>query len=69
MKDEYDVIVVGAGAAGSLAAQTVAAECDVPLIEKRQEIGSPVRCGEAVPREQLLEYLGALQTRSGLQAR
>jgi digeranylgeranylglycerophospholipid reductase len=59
MKDEYDVIVVGAGPAGSLAAQTAAAECDVLLIEKRQEIGSPVRCGEAVPRMQLIEYLGS----------
>jgi digeranylgeranylglycerophospholipid reductase len=49
MKDEYDVIVVGAGPAGALAARAAAKECDVLLIEKRQEIGSPVRCGEGVP--------------------
>ncbi|MGD0717499.1 MAG: NAD(P)/FAD-dependent oxidoreductase [Halobacteriota archaeon] len=59
MKDDYDVIVVGAGPAGCIAAQTAAAECDVLLIEKRQEIGSPVRCGEAVGRQELLEFLGS----------
>ncbi|MGZ4901778.1 MAG: NAD(P)/FAD-dependent oxidoreductase [Halobacteriota archaeon] len=59
MNDEYDVIVVGAGPAGSIAARTAAEECDVLLIEKRQEIGSPVRCAEGVPREIFLEFLGS----------
>ncbi|MGZ7133626.1 MAG: geranylgeranyl reductase family protein [Halobacteriota archaeon] len=58
MRDEYDVIVVGAGPGGSIAARTAAEECDVLLIEKRQEIGSPVRCAEGVPREIFLEFLG-----------
>jgi digeranylgeranylglycerophospholipid reductase len=49
MKEDYDIIVVGAGPAGSVAAQNAAAESDVLLIEKRQEIGAPVRCAEAVP--------------------
>ncbi|HYA32406.1 MAG TPA: NAD(P)/FAD-dependent oxidoreductase [Candidatus Bathyarchaeia archaeon] len=49
MKDDYDVIVIGAGPAGSIAAQNAAAESDVLLVEKRQEIGAPVRCAEAVP--------------------
>ncbi|MGZ4882615.1 MAG: NAD(P)/FAD-dependent oxidoreductase, partial [Halobacteriota archaeon] len=49
MKEDYDVIVVGAGPAGSVAAQKAAAESDVLLIEKRPEIGAPVRCAEAVP--------------------
>ena len=48
MRDEYDVIVVGAGPGGSIAARTAAEECDVLLIEKRQEIGSPVRCAEFI---------------------
>ncbi|MBX8643667.1 MAG: FAD-dependent oxidoreductase, partial [Thermoplasmata archaeon] len=51
-RDEYDVIVVGAGPAGSTAARYAAMHgADVLLIEKRQEIGSPVRCGEGVSME------------------
>jgi len=55
MRDEYDVIVVGAGPGGSIAARTAAEGCDVLLIEKRQEIGAPVRCAEGAPRDQLLK--------------
>jgi len=52
MKDEYDVIVVGAGPAGSIAARTAAEKgCSVLLIEKRQEIGDPVRCGEGCDKK------------------
>ena len=47
--EDYDVIVVGAGPAGSAAARNAATDCEVLLIEKRQEIGSPVRCAEGVP--------------------
>lgn len=58
MKDEYDVIVVGAGPAGSVAARTAAEHgMDVLLIEKRQEIGDPVRCAEGVVKEKLEEFL------------
>jgi digeranylgeranylglycerophospholipid reductase len=57
MKDEYDIIVVGAGPGGSIAARTAAEECDVLLIEKRQEIGSPVRCAEGVERQALSMYI------------
>ncbi|HXY87432.1 MAG TPA: NAD(P)/FAD-dependent oxidoreductase, partial [Candidatus Acidoferrales bacterium] len=55
MKGEYDVIVVGAGPGGSIAARTATADCNVLLIEKRQEIGAPVRCGEGAPRDPLLK--------------
>lgn len=49
MKTAYDVVVVGAGPAGSVAARRAAeAGLDVLLIEKRQEIGAPVRCAEAI---------------------
>ena len=57
MRDEYDVVVVGAGPGGSVAARTAAEDCDVLLIEKRQEIGDPVRCAEAVSIRSAATYL------------
>lgn len=46
---EYDVVVVGAGPAGSMAARYAAqGGAKTLLIEKRQEIGTPVRCAEGV---------------------
>lgn len=54
LRDAYDVIVVGGGPGGAAAAITAARRgLDVLLIEKRQEIGSPVRCAEAIGREQI----------------
>jgi digeranylgeranylglycerophospholipid reductase len=52
MGDEaYDVVVVGAGPAGSMTARYAAmGGCRTLLLEKRQEIGSPVRCGEGLAR-------------------
>ncbi len=51
---EYDVIVVGAGPAGSMTAKWAAkGGAKVLMIEKRQEIGSPVRCGEGISRSWL----------------
>ncbi len=44
---DYDVVVVGAGPGGSMTAKCLAEEgVDVLLVEKRPEIGTPVRCGE-----------------------
>jgi digeranylgeranylglycerophospholipid reductase len=58
MKAEYDVVVVGAGPAGSIAARTAAENgLDVLLIEKRQEIGDPVRCGEGTGKLGLMEFI------------
>ena len=57
MKTEYDAVVIGAGPAGSIAARTIAqAGLSTLLLEKRQEIGSPVRCAEAVGRETLEQF-------------
>ena len=51
MAERYDVVVVGAGPSGSLTARFAAAGgARTLLIEKRQEIGSPVRCGEGIAR-------------------
>ncbi len=51
-KEKYDVVVVGAGPAGSVTAKTAAEKgLDVLLIERNQEIGVPVKCGEGVSKE------------------
>jgi len=56
MKNEYDVVVVGAGPAGSMTAKHAALNgASVLMIEKRQEIGSPVRCGEGLSKASMAE--------------
>jgi digeranylgeranylglycerophospholipid reductase len=52
--EKFDILVVGMGPAGSSAALTCAkAGLDVIGIEKRQEIGSPKRCGEGLSKSAL----------------
>lgn len=51
MAEQYDIVVVGAGPAGSRAAQAAALRgTRVLLIDRRQRIGVPVQCGEFVPQ-------------------
>ncbi|MCI4330322.1 MAG: NAD(P)/FAD-dependent oxidoreductase [Thermoplasmata archaeon] len=51
-----DVLVVGAGPAGAMTAKWAAKHgAKVLMIEKRQEIGSPVRCGEGMSKDWLNE--------------
>ncbi len=58
MKNKYDVIVVGAGPAGIIAATEVAkAGLNVLIIEKDREIGTPVRCAEGVGHDGLAEFI------------
>ncbi len=53
---DCDVVVVGAGPAGSMAAKHAAdGGADVILLEKRAEIGAPLRCAEGVSKRRLLE--------------
>jgi digeranylgeranylglycerophospholipid reductase len=53
---EYDVIVIGAGPGGSVTARNLARlGHQVLLIEKRERIGYPVRCGEASTKLDSLE--------------
>ena len=49
IKNKYDVIVVGGGPSGSMAARQVAKSgLSVCILEKDRDIGYPVRCGEAI---------------------
>ena len=49
---KYDVVVVGAGPAGTVTARFAAESgAKVLVIERRQEIGAPVLCGEGVSRK------------------
>ena len=54
----YDIVVVGAGPAGAIAARMAAeAGMETLLIEKRLEIGTPVRCGESFELHTASRYL------------
>ena len=58
MSQEIDLAVVGAGPAGSSAAEVAAAAgISVWLIDKKSEIGSPVQCGGFLPEAGELEKL------------
>ena len=51
-EEQYDVVVVGAGPAGSVTAKTAAEHgLAVLLLERNAEIGVPVRCAEGISKE------------------
>lgn len=61
-KDYYDVIVVGAGPAGSTAARFAGTGgARVLLLEKDREVGVPVRCAEGVGARGLHRILGNVE--------
>lgn len=58
MSNEIQIAVVGAGPAGSTAAETAAGLCaDVALIDRKDEIGTPVQCGGFLPEVHELQGL------------
>jgi digeranylgeranylglycerophospholipid reductase len=60
VKPRYDAIVVGAGPAGSVAAGTLArGGASVLLLDRREVVGEPVRCGELIRRDSLLPFAEA----------
>jgi len=58
MNKQYDVVIIGSGPAGTTTAR-IAAEhhLNVLLVDKKQELGSPIQCSGAVSRH-ALEYVG-----------
>jgi digeranylgeranylglycerophospholipid reductase len=58
MKNKYDVLVIGGGPAGALAAKTAVDKgLSACLVEKRPAIGAPVRCAEGIGKEALQEFI------------
>ena len=58
MKNKYDVLIIGGGPAGALAAKTAAEKgLSACIVEKRPAIGAPVRCAEGIGREALHEFI------------
>ncbi|MGI0068282.1 MAG: FAD-dependent oxidoreductase, partial [Thermoplasmata archaeon] len=56
--ERYDVVVVGAGPAGSCAARAAAgAGARTLLVDRRPELGHPVQCGEFLPTPEELADL------------
>ncbi|MFA6803939.1 MAG: NAD(P)/FAD-dependent oxidoreductase [Candidatus Methanomethylophilaceae archaeon] len=56
MRYDCDVVVVGAGPGGSMAAKHIAMEgFNVILVEKKAEVGAPLRCAEGISKKRLLE--------------
>lgn len=58
MKNTYDLLVVGAGPGGAMAAKTAADKgLSVLMVEKRPAPGAPVRCAEGVGKNLLREFM------------
>ncbi|MHB8579812.1 MAG: geranylgeranyl reductase family protein [Ignavibacteriaceae bacterium] len=58
MKSEYDIVIVGAGPAGSIAARYAAeGDASVLMLEKDRDVGYPVRCGEAISKAGVSEFI------------
>ena len=57
LKSDYDAVVIGAGPAGCLFARTAAGKgLDVLVIDKKKDLGTPVRCGEGLDVKYFKEF-------------
>jgi digeranylgeranylglycerophospholipid reductase len=58
MKSRYDLLVIGGGPGGAIAARTAARKgLSVCLVEKRPAIGAPIRCAEGIGKDILREFV------------
>lgn len=58
MKQNYDLLVIGGGPGGAVAARTAAEKgFSVCMVEKRPAIGAPIRCAEGIGKDVLSEFI------------
>ena len=58
MKQNYDLLVIGGGPGGAVAARTAAEKgFSVCMVEKRPAIGVPIRCAEGIGKDVLSEFI------------
>ena len=63
MKSSYDIVVVGGGPGGCMAALHAAKNgASVCVLEKTRDIGYPVRCGEAMGEEAIKQFFKPKRT-------
>tara|TARA_Y100001936_G_C16009448_1_gene632662 strand:+ start:178 stop:1356 length:1179 start_codon:yes stop_codon:yes gene_type:complete len=63
MKNKYDLVIVGAGPGGSMAALHAAKNgIEVCLLEKTRDVGYPVRCGEAMGEYAVKQFFEPKET-------